>query len=97
MYQPALPEWFSRMTQLTSLTLFGAELESSPGSIFHLTRLRQLDISQVNPPLEIPQQISDLALWPQLTLTNFSTAGISGRVSMNSYHKLLLLSAALRT
>jgi len=95
MSHPALPEWFSSLTQLTSLTLFGAELESFPGSVFHLTRLRQLDLSHFDPPLEIPQQISDLASWPQLTLINFSTAGINGGESTNSYQNLLVLSAAL--
>ncbi len=95
MYHPAVPEWFSSLTQLTSLTLLGAGLELFPDSVFHLTHLRQLDISQFDPPLEIPQQISDLAFFPQLTFMKFSTAGISGKLGIKSYRNLLVLSAAL--
>ncbi len=97
MYQPALPEWFSSLTQLTSLTLRGAQLESFQGSIFHLTYLKQLDLSEMYPEIEIPRQIASLALWPQLTLMDFSTAGIGGEDSINSYRSLIVLAAALHT
>ncbi len=97
MYQPALPEWFSSLTQLTSLTLRGAQLESFQRSIFHLSYLKQLDLSEMYPEVEIPRQIANLALWPQLTLMDFSTAGIGGEDSLNSYRSLVVLAAALHT
>ncbi len=96
-YQPALPEWFSSLTQLTSLTLRGAQLESVPDSIFHLTYLKQLDLSEIYPALEIPRQIAELALWPQLTSIDFSTAGIGREDSLDSYRSLVVLAAALHT
>jgi len=59
--------------------LLTAELVSLPESISYLTHLRQLDVSEVDPPHKIPHQIADLALWPQLTPMDFFPAGLNAK------------------
>lgn len=66
-------------------------------SKYHANNLKQLDLSEMYPEVEIPRQIANLASWPQLTVMDFSTAGIGGEDGIKSYRSLIVLAAALHT
>ena len=65
-----LPEWFSGMTQLKLLDLSEAKFEAFPACLLQLSKLSQLSLSDIVPPMDIPDEIASIAEWQCLCELN---------------------------
>ena len=58
-----MPEWFSGMTQLKTLLLDGASLQSFPLCLLPLCQLKDLRMMDLDTALAIPAEIAQTADW----------------------------------
>ena len=88
-YQEAsLPEWFSGMTPLKTLTLFNCVLGQFPENVLQLTQLESLCLSNNVPAFVFSDNVLCIAFWPHLR-SFLLEAGLSAPFSLES--KMILL------
>lgn len=89
-----LPTWVSELSNLKQVMLARAFFTEFPVSVLCLSQLISLNLSWIEPPLEIPQAISSLAGWSFLTDVNFALDG-EDDYSIDSQMNLMRLQRAL--
>ena len=72
-YSDNMPPWFAQMTQLEELALIQGSFPEFPLCLLQLSQLKVLQLADPADPMsDLPESITTLATWPNLTRLNMS-------------------------